>query len=409
MNEIDKLAQQLNDNTLQHKDLTVDFIKKSQQRFEKTLNEIKASSIAEVVEKDLKRWVDRIFTYMYDFSNIKFDNLSEKQNAFIKRYNLDHSMTLKHSIASRIKSSTGRVAYLVNKIQDEVVTEIMEVVGNPTYIGSKLIKVNLTKNSITQINQIEYNIVFEIALKGQDVTITKILIPNDEDLNSITSTSKVIKGIGYIPVVIDYSNEEGVPEWQNVSSAISFYASFEKKVQIEFEYLKTQLKLNPQYSYKNAKAMQDEIEGGDTRIHEDYNTNMENSLTYLSSGGVTSDIARSIRDDYKAQIKEYLFIIGSNQSGTKNMHTTEVANQNIYSYSYAWFKKNMLSETLSKLYWMILDRIGVDKPDYLECTANLSRPLELVLNLNAEGKELDTTTTKSIREDTVETTTHTEE
>lgn len=371
-----------------------------------TLANITKENIVKLVSNDLKTWIDRNFTYMYDFSQVVINNGSNEIKKFIASYNFKSRMIRKFAAAARIKSSKGMVAFLIKPFNSKITTEVMELQAQPEFVNDELVKVYITKNEIQRINEIDNKVIFEVSLQGKDVVIKEFLLPVDsKSLNQKLATGKesTIKNIGYLPVVVDYANENGISEWENAQTLINFYATFEHKLQVEFEYVKTQLKLNPQWADKKAKQIQDDIEGGNTRIHEDYNDDMENSLTYLSNGGITTDIARSIRDDYKSQIREQLFMIGSNDSGTHNKHTTEAANENIYAYSYAWFKKNIFSETLSQLYFMIIDlsnKVGKTKialPEYIECVAQLSRPLELVLNLNSESKENNEVVSKQIR------------
>lgn len=400
------MADELNNGVGVKTDLTKDFLYRSKKVYEEVMSNIDKDKIKKVVEKELKVWINSIFTYMYDFKSISFTNASVELNKFFSLYNFKNGMIRKHSIAARIKNEIGRSAYLVSIQGNEVITDCYELVGNPVINGNKMLEVNITKNNISMNNNVEFVDVFNLKLDKNGVIVSLYKTPIKKDAGELSLENQTtIKGLEYIPVVIDYANEFGRPVWESVASSIDFYGSFEHKMQVEFEYVKTQMKLNPQWSDKTSKQIQGEIEEGDIRIHEDFNDNSAESLSYLSNGGVTTEIAKGIRNGYKDQIKEQLFII-SQSSGGNNKHTQEAVNDNVYSYSYAWFKKDLFGETLSHLYWMIADiskrmkKITIEIPEWLECEAQLSRPLEMALNLNSDGKELDNNIVKSTNTDT---------
>lgn len=403
---IEAMAKALNEN-MPTTDLTKEFIKKSVAIRQAVLEEVDKNEIRQLVENDLKKWISRIFTYQVDFRNFTFSNVDTKFNDFIKKYNFNGYMTLKHARASRIKNECGKVAYFVKPL-NPVITQPMELNDEPTISNDKITNVSLTKNYISQINSKDYIETYDLTLTKEGVLVqvwNKNL--NDYD-DKILINETTIANMKYIPVVIDYANEMGEAEWENVKASIDFYSNFESKVQKEFEYLKVQMLLNPQFTDKTAKELQEKIEKGDDRIIEDFNENASQALNMLTNGGITTDIARSIRDDYKETIKEQLFLI-SQSSGKNNKHTNETMNDNVYAYCYAWFKKGLFSETISRLYWMIADisnkvsNAGLNLPKFLECEAQMSRPLEIALNLNSNGKEQDAPTTVSVREDTIKT------
>lgn len=361
--------------------------------------EVKLKTITE-----LKQWVSRVFTYQFDFKNIKFDNLNEEQNNYIEEFNFYNSMNIKHMIATNVKTNLGRSAISL-RIGKKLIPEVLEIIGQPKYENGELKELYATKNKITLANEVNeitwYRFVKEdgkVAVETYKSKYTETF--KDEPLILVNERQNIYKyeNIDYIPVQIFTANEESKPEWTYVSNSIDLAGHFTHALVVEWNYIRTQLinnmNFNPDY---DAEQMQDRIEKLNKRIHGVYDPDgsLQQALSYLSSGGITTDIARGIIEHFKDEIKEKIFML-SRVAGSNNKHTSEAMSDNINAFNYIWIRKNILSEELAKFYFMILDiskkygyaLIGT-LPKYLQGIVQLVRPLEVLMNLNADSEEME--------------------
>lgn len=384
------------------------------QTIDKIYNQ-QAKDIREKSIKELKEWVIRTSAYQWDFKNIKFDNLSKEQNDFIDEYNFKNKMVNNHLVNTRIKLEQGKSVLAWRIGNGKLIPEIGELMGTPKEDNGELIEVFITKNYITQLNS-ETQITFYKYYKQQGkVYVQTYVAPfNNGIKNNPKGDDKYKQGkaylfpnIDYLPLEIFYANEKGCPEWKFVENSIDMAGTFNKQLKIEWEYIKVQLMNNLNFNpTKTSLEVQQEIEGNKTRVHDMYDPDgmVQQSLSYLTNGGLTAEIAKNIIDYYKNQIKEFLFMI-SRTGGGNNKHTTEALNDNINAYSWIWTKKSLLTEEIGRIYYKWADMsnkynfISFGKlPKYFKGEIQLSRSLEMLLNLNAEGKEQDNLTNKLIVE-----------
>ena len=366
--------------------------------------------------KELKEWVLRTFTYQWDFKNISFSNLNKKQNELIEEYNFNNRMVNKHLINTRIKLQHGQSVMALRVGKGKLLPEVLELIGTPKQANGEWVEVFATKNNISQHNEQEQLTFYKFYKNNTEVFVQTYLAPFNDEVKKNPSNSakdeykngKAYKypKIDYLPLEIFYANETATPEWDFVANSINIAGTFNEQLFTEWKYIRTQLINNINFNpTKTANDVKDDIENKDKRVHDMYDPDGEinQAISYLSSGGITVDIAKGVIEFYKDQIKEFLFMI-SRTGGGNNKHTTEAMNDNVNAYSYIWTKKTLLSEELSRFYFKLLDIskkynfISIDElPTYLKGEIQLSRSLEILLNLNADGKEKDNETQEFVQ------------
>lgn len=362
------------------------------------------------VEKEIRTYLSRVSTYQFDLKNPFINNADQEQIDWLKEWMFFSKQTKKNLIGSRIKTTIGKSATLLRVGGNKIVSDVMEVMGTPKTVSDEPIEVYMTKNSIQTNEQQEqmlsyYRLFFNKQGKPQ---LDRLSAPIDDNFTKAVSEldgkvvdSYVYEGIDFLPVEIDINNEESRPDWWYAKTYIGFESRFDTVIVQEWEYVKTQMLNNLVYNPdKSAEEVQADIENGKKRVHEvaDPDGKLQSALTYLSSGGITTDIARGIKEHFKNEVREMTMTI-SQLAGGNNKHTTEVVGANVHPLNYMWTRKQLTEEFFARLYHKLMVMSNIygfaqlgELPTYLDLSIPLARPLELMLQMNSDGSEQDPNT-----------------
>ncbi|NQZ29594.1 MAG: hypothetical protein HRT98_04385 [Mycoplasmatales bacterium] len=359
------------------------------------------------VMQAVKDRISRVHSYVFDTKKELITNLNEDTLKVLQKHNFKNRLTAKKLLSARTKSKYGNSAMVIRVAPGKPLVQVMELLSTPKYSNGELTEVYTTLNSISQNNEqnlLTYfhwtnnNGVVKVDTYQQDISNSQNFTPaNGELIKSFT-----YKKINYIPIEIDVNNEEQKSDYDYAAPFLGIESDFTEKLLVEFEFVKVQLLNNRVYQpEKESEEVEQDIKNGKSRVYDvvDPDGKLQTALTYLSNGGMTTDIAMSILEKYESKVNDYTMIIAK-MDGGNNKHTTEVIGANIHPLNYLWVRKNLYEEFLGRFYWKyldILEKYGYELfteelPEYVEVEAQLSRPMEIILQLNADSTEQDAPT-----------------
>lgn len=372
---------------------------------------------------DIQEYVVRTNVNIFDFNNINFENIDEKIVEWIKIFNMRNTMVKKFMKSAKMKAASGRSGMLLRVLDKEIFPEVVEISGNPVWYGKKIIEIWFSQIYTIferDSNQFVGHRLF-LSEEGKYTLETyhyenssSDVQSNPEDLQSKEDkklfSTFVYEDIDFCPFVLDINNEDEVPDIFYAQSAIKAESFFYSQTKKEWEWAKMQMLYNKIYGpTKEASQVQKEIEEGDIRVQETIDQqnlgDNSQSLTFLTAGSLTPDIAMASSKHFKTLRQELtLSVIPSD--GGNNKHTTEILGANIHPLNYLWAKQNFTNIFLSEFYHKLLTLVKEyrkeghkdigDIPDYIDARVSLSRPTEILLNLNADSSEKNDETQKTI-------------
>lgn len=386
-------------------------------------DQINVSQVAATVLEEYKEKISRQHSYNFDYENISIQNNAALEK-FRKAYFFKNSMSKKLLKAVKQASDYGMAGMLLRAGNNNPITQNVFIVGNIEYENEVLKEAFLSYSYINE-KQFENDqltlmrLVFNKEIKKyvlqhwiarRQEKEDKISLQNgevatiDRELEDGTKETIILQyvyaDIDYCPLEILENNESARSDFSYAVEQLRLASKFNAIIEKEWEYIKTQMLNNLIYNPdKTGKELEAEIEGGKTRVHDvaDPDGRLQTALSYLSSGGITADIANNIKEKYKGEIRELTFSFGS-MDGGNNKHTTEVLSSNVDAYKYLYVKFTFFKEFLQKLVWKILDMaskykenkgISLKDVDIIDIMLQYSRPIEILLSMNSDGTEQD--------------------
>lgn len=379
------------------------------------------SNVKELLFGEMKEKISRQFSYNYDYSSFAFTNASEAQQSFLKRYIFENEVHKKLLKNVKNASDYGIAGMLLRVGNKSIISQNIFLATQPQYFNEVLTtaymtvdyidlgsykeeQLSLMKLSLNDMGKYELSYIDVSRTedgKGFDLEngIVQLVKVGDE----LVERKYVYEDFDFCPLEILENNESAKGDWEYASESMRLFAKFDAIIEKEWEYTKIQLLNNLIFNPdKTAREVQAQIENGEERVHEvaDPDGKLQSALSYLSSGGITTDIAKSIKENYKDEIRELTFAFGS-MSGGNNKHTTEVVGASMDAFKYLFVKKEYFSIFVRKYFWKVLNMSsifpankGLASLDYLEVDFKLSQALEIMLTLqdNSKTQSTDTTT-----------------
>lgn len=372
-----------------------------------TKRDVKALLFAEMKEKIIRQ-----ASYNYDYTKLIPTNLGEVDKTFIKKYIFRNNIESKLLKVVRNASEHGISGILERIGAKSVISQNVYIFGQPVYDNEVLLYTYLSTDYVDLTAYDEENLsLMKLWLNNEgNYVLSYVQLPQNEDGDGYSFENERVEIVmindeehlrQYVyddfegcPLEILENNESARSDWSYAAESTRLFAKFDSVIETEWEYLKVQLinnlLLNPD---KEGSEIQSDIENGRKRIHDyaDQNGMGGTSLQTFSAGGITAEIARIIKENYKEEIKELTFAIGS-LSGGNNKHTSEAIMSNFDGFKYLYAKKNYFKVFVSKLFAKILTYSKVFnseieyEDDILEVDVKFSPVIELILTEATNNK-----------------------
>lgn len=376
-----------------------------------TDTEIK-NQVKHLIFDEMKEKIVRQAAYNYDYSTLLPTNLEKSDKEFLKKYIFTNRIKNKLQKVVRSASEHGISGILSRIGEKNVISQNIFILNNPIYHNEVLVSVDLTVDYVDldaydeqdlntmklwlneSGNYVLSHMRYSLNENGDafDFENGEVIIIKNADGEEYTK-EYVYSDFDGCPLEILENNESARGDWTYAKESIRLFAKFDSLIEQEWEWIKVQLinnlLLNPD---KEGKQIQKDIENGDTRVHDqisDANGLGGSSLQTLSAGGVTVDIARIIKENYKEEVKELTMAIGS-LAGGNNKHTSEAILSNFDGFKYLFVKKEYFEDFVAKLFAKTLDYSKafdnsiVYDGKMIETKIKFSRVIELLL-AEAEG------------------------
>lgn len=366
------------------------------------------NNVKDLIFAETKEKISRQFSYNYDYSSFTFTNLGDTQTQFLKKYIFENEVHKKLLKNVKNASDYGIAGMLLRVGKKSIISQNVFLVNAPQYFNEVLMVAYMTVDYIDldSYNEQELSLMklalneqgkYELSYidaqrnengKGFDLENGKVQLVKIGD--DIVERKFVYDDFDFCPLEILENNESAKGDWEYAKEAMRLFSKFDAIIEREWEYTKIQLLNNLIFNPdKTAREVQAQIEGGEERVHEvaDPDGKLQSALSYLSSGGITTDIAKSIKENYKDEIRELTFAFGS-MSGGNNKHTTEIVGASMDAFKYLFVKKEYFSVFVRKYFWKVLNMStifpqnkGIALNDYLEVDFKLSKAIEIMLAL----------------------------
>lgn len=354
--------------------------------------------------------------YNYDYSSISFKGLESKD--VLDKYIFQNKIKEKLVKVVRNASDYGLSGMLLRFAKDNIITQNVYIQGNPTYSNEVLteaymsidvIDLNSYDEQNTELMRLWLNEEGKYVLtyvdvplnengdafdfingKVQKIDLNGMIIPREYVYNDFTDS----------PLEILENNEEAKGDWEYASETLRLFTKFDSIIEVEWEYLKVQMINNLLTgSDMTAEEIKRKIESGD-RIFDlaDMDGLGGTPLSILSAGGITAEIARTIKENYKTEVDEIMFALGK-LSGGNNKHTTEALISNVAAFNYLFVKKEFFKGFLSRLFTKISSSLNVigstkEQVDFVDADIKFSYAIEMILQ--PEQKQVPSTNPKPV-------------
>ena len=363
------------------------------------------AQIKELLYSEMREKIGRQSAYNFDYPSITFPKLETKQKEFMESYFFKNDLFSKLIKTVKNAADNGISGMLERVGANSIITQNVYIYNNPVYYLDVLQEVYLTEELIDIDKYDKDNLAIMKLYLNQEgkYVLSHIIVPKDDNGNfqlengmvqrievngEEVNREYVYQEWDYSPLTILENNESAKGDWEYANTTMRLNAKFNSIIEQEWEYTKIQLLNNMMYNTEKTGAeVQAGIENGVERVYDvnDPDGKLQSALTYLSSGGITTDIARAIKENYKEEIQELVFSFTA-MSGGNNKHTTEAVMSNVDAFKYLFIKKEYFHIFLQKLTWKILDMSSSIKgditydEDMIVVNFKLSKILEMMIN-----------------------------
>lgn len=368
------------------------------------------SNVKDLIAAEMREKISRQQTYQFNYSKTKFKNLGEEQLAFAKKYAFNNELFKK---LPKVVSNASRygIAGILNRVgKESIITQNVFLLQEPKTLNEVILEVWMSVDYIDldkyQEEDMKTMRLWFDSKRGKYV-LDHVLVSKDKDgefwdfengkvierklpNGEVEQMRYVYENIDYCPLEILENNESATADWEFAEESIRLFAKFNAVIEREWEFIKVQMVQNLVYNpEKTASEVQADIESGKTRVHEiaDPDGKLQTALSYLSNGGVTADIARIIKENFKEEIKELTFAFGS-LGGANNKHGTEVISANLDAWNYLSFRRTYYQAFLEKLWYKIFDMSSAfDKKlateEIVEIDVEFSDAIKMLFEINS--------------------------
>lgn len=371
------------------------------------LNDNDKKDIRSAIFSEHRTKISRENAYNYDYNSITFKDLSDKNNAAMKKYIFQNDITKKLTKTVKNASDYGIAGVLLRVGQKTTIAQNIFIVQQPEYINEVLVRAYLSVDYVDLGSYIEKDIeVMELQLDkiSGKYSLTYKNVPWSEDNGSYVLENGQVQKVkdktgetvdrtyeytfDFSPLEILENNESAKGDWTYAATTLDLMAKFDSFISKEWSYIKTMLLNNLLAgSDKTADELQKQIESDKERIFDSADLDGLGGapLSVFSQGGITSEIARVVKENYKEEVNDIIFSIGKLVGGN-NKHTTEAIMSNIKGFNYLFAKKGFFLSFIQKLFYKIFKMneafdkdFALDK-DWLELDCKFSKPIEIVLS-----------------------------
>lgn len=362
--------------------------------------ETNKNKILELIFSEEKEKLIRRQSYLYDYSSIK----PKGDEGQFKKFDFDNRM--KDKLLKVVRNATeygigGMLERFPNS--NKLMVQNVHILKEPitynevlteAYLSVDYVDLNSYDEQDTQIMKLWLNEEGKYVLSYMDIPVKddEVYVLEDGKVQKVIKDDEEYKreyvyaDIDHCPLHILENNESAKGDWTYASERLRLFAKFDSIIEKEWEYLKVQMLNNlVGGSDKTGEQVQQDIEKGEKRVHDitDIDGLGDTSLSILSAGGITAEIARTIKVNYKEEVDELTFSIGQ-LSGGNNKHTTEAIMSNLDAFKYMYVKMEYFQHFLSELYTAIAKSYSLvnqemKQRDFVEMEVKFSKVIEMVL------------------------------
>lgn len=362
-------------------------------------------NIKSYIFQEHKQKIIRQNAYNYDYSGIKIKNISESNRAAIEQYNFDNNVIPKLIKTVKNASEYGIGGILQRVGVNSTITQNVHIAQQPEYYNEVLLSAYLTVDYVDLTAYLERDLeVMKLWLNDEGKYVLSYTdVPYNQDhgryILEAGKVQQVVQGdeifereyvysnFDFCPLEILENNESAKSDWSYAQTTLELFAKFDAIIDKEWSYVKTILINNLLTgSDKSADEIQALLEKDDERVLDlaDIDGMGGAPLSVLSQGGVTAEIARIIKQNYKEEVDELVFALGK-LSGGNNKHTTEAIMSNLDAFKYLYIKKEFFTSFVAKLFHKIFMMNALINKDFevgvkkLDVEIMFSKPIEMVL------------------------------
>lgn len=362
----------------------------------------------------LRNFIKKYVVYALDVKEIKSDDIDmvslDSINALLRK----SKFNIKRKRLKGIAVDDGVSAFAFSIINNKLFFDAYRVMLPFTEAGDELKEVYLFKdNDTVKLNEDKsYQKYYRYSYSDSGQVMKTLyygtLGMTDRSKLVISKEDSIIYDIDRLPVVILPNNEDYESTFEYADGIIETAGKHLENIDKEWEYDKSMLINNNLFEpERTADTVQYTIEEGETRVidQKDPNGQYGQSLSYLSSGGISSQVAQRNYDKYKQEALFYTLSWLVVSDGKTNKHGAEVITSQLPSFNNIQFQIELMEEFYSHFIYLLaalgnqtkqLD-ITLDKLPKIDVA--LSPMLEQIVNMtNQDGKNNITDTEETNKE-----------
>lgn len=348
--------------------------------------------------KALKHYIKKFIVYALDVNEIKTTDIDEESlNMLVNKLKIGKFMTKRKKLRG-LAVDKGLSAIVFSIVKGKVFFDVYNVMKPFTEVADKITNIYVYQdndliNTGEQAKQIYYN------FKTTDGKTVKTQLAGDINgrPDSFQLTSNKTSEYEVMPVIVLPNNEDYEGTFEYTEQIIEAAGKHLNNINKEWEYDKSMLINNNMFNpERDADSLQNEIEGGEKKVFDDKDPNGlgGSSIQYISSGGVSSQVAQRNYDKFKQEALFYTLSWLVVSDGKTNKHGAEVITSQLPTFNHIQYQVELLKEFYSHFVF-VLHNLMVDtkelQSEKLEMLPNidieLSKYMEAIVDMgNSDGK-----------------------
>lgn len=347
----------------------------------------------------LKNFIKKYIVYSLDANNFSSPDIKDKHLNKIKKILRKSRFNVKRKKLRGIAVEDGLSAIAISIVNEKVFFDVYRVHRPFTTSGDKIVKIMLYQEDTDykEDNKLKRTF-YKYAVKDGKTTMTKMTAEVQDIEGTLKTSSTDTHTTDYLPVVVLPNNEDYESQFLYIDKFIDVCSKHLNNINTEWEFDKAMLSINNIMNpLQDGAEIQKKIQDGEERVFEqmDPDGKYANTMNYVSSGGISSQVAQRNYDKFKSETLFYALSFLIVSDGRTNKHGAEVITTQLPSLVAIQFQIELMNEFYSNfisLYTIMLKEtaeIGFSIEDNPEINVELSPILKAMVEAAAPASKID--------------------
>ena len=350
----------------------------------------------------LRNFIKKYVVYALDVRDIKSNDIDVEDLKGINKFLKKSKFNIKRKKLRGIAVEDGLSAIAFDIVNGKVFFDVYRVMTPFTEENDTLKEVYLYKDQDTKRlnDEKEYQRYYRYSFNANGFVEKQVFYGavggRDKSKLVIAKNENVVFDDKMMPVVILPNNEDYESTFEYADNIIATAGKHLENIDKEWQYDKSMLINNNLFEpERTSEDLQKTFEDGKERVidQKDPNGQYAPAVSYLSSGGISSQVAQRNYDKFKQEALSYTLSWLVVSDGKTNKHGAEVITSQLPSFNSIQFQKELLEEFYSHFIYILtilLNRtkqIEIEMMELPNIEVSLSPMLDTIINMgNTDGK-----------------------